>query len=132
MATAQIEARLKAGGASQPRNTRRNEIVAVALFALSALLTLCLVSYSPNDPSWAGAGAAGVRNWTGRVGANVASALFQTFGLAAVLLPLLLVAAAWRRFRTRRIHAPLGRVVGLAAITLAVASLCSLFIADPL
>src|SRR5918997_4282782 len=73
-----------------------------------------------------------VRNWTGRVGANVASALFQTFGLAAVLLPLLLVAAAWRRFRTRRIHAPLGRVVGLVAITLAVASLCSLFVADPL
>ncbi|HEV2859811.1 MAG TPA: DNA translocase FtsK, partial [Pyrinomonadaceae bacterium] len=131
MATLQTDVRMKAGG-GQPRNSRRNEIVAVALFALSALLALCLVSYSPNDPSWAGAGAAGVRNWTGRLGANVASALFQTFGLAAVLLPLLLVAAAWRRFRTRRIHAPLGRVVGLVAITLAVASLCSLFVADPL
>ncbi|HLM55021.1 MAG TPA: DNA translocase FtsK [Pyrinomonadaceae bacterium] len=131
MATLQTDVRMKAGG-GQPRNSRRNEIVAVALFALSALLTLCLVSYSPNDSSWAGAGAAGVRNWTGWLGANVASALFQTFGLAAVLLPLLLVAAAWRRFRTRRIHAPLGRVVGLLAITLAVASLCSLFVADPL
>lgn len=132
MATAQIEARLKAGGPSQPRNTRRNEIVAIALFALSALLALCLVSYNPDDPSWVAAGASAARNWTGRVGANVAAALFQSFGLAAALLPLLLVAAAWRRFRTRRIHAPLSRVIGLAAITLAVASLLALFVTDPL
>src|ERR687883_153245 len=133
MATAQIEARLKAGGtAAAPRNTRRNEIVAIALFALSALLTLCLVSYNPNDPSWVSAGAAGARNWTGRVGANVAAALFQSFGLAAALLPLLLVAAAWRRFRTRRIHAPLSRVVGLTTITVAIAALLALFIKEPL
>src|SRR5919112_535292 len=132
MATAQIEARLKAGGGAQPRNTRRNEIIAIALFALSALLAFCLVSYHPNDTSWVSAGAAGARNWTGRVGANVAAALFQSFGLAAALLPLLLVAAAWRRFRTRRIHAPLSRVIGLAAITLAVASLLALFVTEPL
>src|ERR671929_290817 len=131
MATAHIDARLRTGG-SQPRNTRRNEIVAIALFALSALLTLCLVSYSPNDPSWVSAGAMSARNWTGRVGANVAAALFQTFGLAAALLPLLLVAAAWRRFRTRRIHAPTSRVVGLAALTLAASSLLALFVTDPL
>ncbi|HEX8148990.1 MAG TPA: DNA translocase FtsK [Pyrinomonadaceae bacterium] len=131
MATAQIEARLKAGGA-QPRNKRRNEIIAIALFALSALMTLCLVSYSPNDPSWVAAGASGARNWTGRVGANVAAALFQSFGLAAALLPLLLVAAAWRRFRTRRIHAPLSRVIGLAALTLAASSLLALYVSEPL
>src|SRR5215210_3547119 len=131
MATAQIEARLKAGGA-QPRNTRRNEIVAIALFALSALLTFCLVSYSPNDPSWVSAGASGTSNWTGRVGANVAAALFQSFGLAAALLPVLLVAAAWRRFRTRRIHAPLSRLIGLAALTLAASSLLALYVSEPL
>src|SRR5215208_7777577 len=131
MATAQVEARLKAGGA-QPRNTRRNEIVAIALFALSALITLCLFSYSPNDPSWVSAGAASARNWTGRVGANVAAALFQTFGLAAALLPLLMVAAAWRRFRTRRIHAPLSRVIGLASLTLAASSLLALYVSEPL
>ena len=133
MATAQIEARMKAtGGPSAPRNTRRNEIVAIALFALSALMTLCLVSYNPNDPSWVAAGASSARNWTGSVGANVAAALFQSFGLAAALLPLLLVAAAWRRFRTRRIHAPLSRVVGLATLTVAIAALLALFVAEPL
>src|SRR5437588_4775072 len=134
MATAQIEARLKAsgGGDAKPRNSRRNEIIAIALFAVGLLLTLCLVSYSPNDPSWVSAGAASARNWTGRLGANVAAAMFQSFGLAAALLPLLLVAAAWRRFRTRRIHAPLSRVIGLATITVAVASLLALFVAQPL
>jgi S-DNA-T family DNA segregation ATPase FtsK/SpoIIIE len=132
MATAQIDARAKAGGgAAQPRNTRRNEIVAIALFALSALLAFCLVSYSPDDPSWVAAGSAGARNWTGSIGANVAAALFQSFGLAAALLPLLLVAAAWRRFRTRRIHAPLTRVVGLATLTLAASSLLALYVAEP-
>ncbi|MFL6255385.1 MAG: DNA translocase FtsK 4TM domain-containing protein [Pyrinomonadaceae bacterium] len=132
MATAQIEARLKAGGSQPARNTRRNEIIAIALFALSALLTLCLVSYSPNDQSWVSAGSEGARNWTGRIGANVAAALFQSFGLAAALLPLLLVAAAWRRFRTRRIHAPLSRVIGLATLTLAASSLLALYVAEPL
>jgi len=132
MATAQIEARLKAGGPAAPRNTRRNEIVAIALFALSALLTLCLVSYSPNDPSWVSTGAASARNWTGRAGANVAAALFQTFGLAAALLPLLLVAAAWRRFRTRRIQAPLSQVIGLVTLTLAAASVLALYVSEPL
>ena len=133
MATAQIDARMKAaGGAAKPRNSRRNEIIAIALFAVGLLLTLCLVSYNPNDPSWVSAGAASARNWTGRLGANVAAAMFQSFGLAAALLPLLLVAAAWRRFRTRRIRAPMNRVVGLAALTVAIASLLALFVAQPL
>jgi S-DNA-T family DNA segregation ATPase FtsK/SpoIIIE len=134
MATAQIEARMRAAGgaASKPRNTRRNEIVAIALFAVGLLVALCLVSYSPNDPSWVSAGAQSARNWTGRLGANVAAALFQSFGLAAALLPLLLVAAAWRRFRTRRIHAPASRVIGLLTITVAAAALLSLYVAQPL
>ncbi|HEX8118616.1 MAG TPA: DNA translocase FtsK 4TM domain-containing protein, partial [Pyrinomonadaceae bacterium] len=66
MATAQIEARLKSGGAQAPRNTRRNEIVAIALFALAALLALCLASSNPNDPSWSAAAEGGARNWVGR------------------------------------------------------------------
>jgi len=133
MATAQIDARMKAaGGLAKPKNSRRNEIVAIALFALSALMALCLVSYNPNDPSWVSAGAQSASNWTGRLGANVAAAMFQSFGLAAALLPLLLVAAAWRRFRTRRIHAPLNRVIGLVTITVASAALLSLFVAEPL
>src|ERR671915_434004 len=73
MATTQTEARAKAAA---PKNTRRNEIIAI--------------------------------------------------GLAAYLLPLLLLAAAWRRFRTRRIRAPLSRILGLITLLLAASALLSL------
>jgi len=133
MATAQTEARAKnVGGGARPRNSRRNEIIAVALFAVSASLGLCLLSYSPNDPSWAARGAGGARNLIGAVGANLAAGLFQFFGLAAALLPVLIAAAGWRRFRDRRIYAPLSRVVGLIALTLSAASLFALFLTEPL
>ncbi|MDQ3753838.1 MAG: DNA translocase FtsK [Acidobacteriota bacterium] len=116
-----------------PRNTRLNEIVAIALGALGVLLALCLVSYSPNDPSWnSSASAADARNWAGVIGANVAVTLLQFVGLAAYLLPLLLLAAAWRRFRTRRIHAPLARVAGLVILLLAVSALLALFDFSPI
>ncbi len=110
-----------------PRNTRLNEIVAIALFALGALLLLCLVFFYPNDNSWNSVGAGATHNLVGPAGAYVADALLQTFGLAAYLLPLLLFALAWRRFRTRRLHAPLQRIVGLVTILLAAAALLALF-----
>jgi S-DNA-T family DNA segregation ATPase FtsK/SpoIIIE len=129
MATTQTEARAKA---PVHKNTRRNEIVAILLCALGVLLALCLFSYRPNDPSWNAAGQAATRNWIGPFGANIAATLFQFVGLAAYLLPLLLLAAAWRRFRTRRIRAPLSRIIGLVTLVLAVSALFNLFITRPL
>ncbi len=108
------------------RNTRVNEIIAIALVALALLLGLCLWSYNPNDPSWNAAGEASAHNWIGAVGANVAAALFQTIGLAGYLLPFLLLAAAWRRFRSRRIKAPMSRLVGLVLLVLSSSALLTL------
>ena len=111
-----------------PRNSRLNEIVAISLLAVGLLLTLCLVSaaFYPNDPSWNSAGQAETRNWAGAIGANVAAFLFQSIGLAAYLLPVLLFGAAWRRFRARSIRAPLSRLLGLVVLTLATAALLSI------
>ena len=111
-----------------PRNTRRNEIVAIFLLAVGLLLTLCLVSaaFYPSDPSWNSAGQSETRNWAGSIGANVAAALFQSIGLAAYLLPCLLLAAAWRRFKTRSFRAPFSRLLGLILLTLAAAALLSI------
>jgi DNA segregation ATPase FtsK/SpoIIIE, S-DNA-T family len=108
------------------RNTRVNEIVAIALVALALLLFLCLFSYSPNDPSWNAAGESGARNWIGAVGANVAAGLFQGIGLAGYLLPFLFLAAAWRRVRSGRINAPVSRVAGLVVLVLSSSALLSL------
>src|SRR5258705_6585004 len=111
-----------------PRNTRRNEIVAIVLLAVGLLLALCLISaaFYPNDPSWNSAGQTATHNWSGSIGANVAALLFQLIGLAAYLLPCLFLAAAWRRFRTLSIRAPFSRLLGLVLLTLAVASLLSI------
>src|SRR5437867_3946683 len=110
----------------RPRNTRANEIGAIALVALALLLGLCLASYNPNDPSWNAAGEAAVHNWIGAVGANVAAGLFQGIGLAACLLPVLLLAAAWRRFRSRRINSPMTRLIGLIMLVLSASALLTL------
>jgi S-DNA-T family DNA segregation ATPase FtsK/SpoIIIE len=114
------------------RNSRLNEIIAIALVALALLLGLCLASYNPNDPSWNAAGEAAARNWVGTVGANVAAALFQSIGLASYLLPFLIIAAAWRRFRARRINAPLLRIAGLTLLVFSSAALLSLANIHPL
>ena len=111
---------------SAPRNTRVNEILAIGLIAMALLLGLCLYSYNPNDPSWNAAGETSAHNWIGTVGANVAAALFQSIGLASYLLPFLILAAAWRRFRFRRISAPVSRLSGLIVVVLSSAALLSL------
>jgi DNA segregation ATPase FtsK/SpoIIIE, S-DNA-T family len=108
------------------KNTRVNEIIAIGLVALALLLGLCLASYNPNDPSWNAVGESATHNWIGAVGANVAAALFQSIGLAAYLLPALLLAAGWRRFRSRRINAAISRIVGLLLIVLSAAALITL------
>ncbi|MBV9211045.1 MAG: DNA translocase FtsK 4TM domain-containing protein, partial [Acidobacteria bacterium] len=79
MATTQTEVRAKAAA---PKNTRRNEIIAIALFALGVLLALCLASYNPNDPSWNAVGQSSTRNLVGAIGSNIAATLFQFVGLA--------------------------------------------------
>jgi S-DNA-T family DNA segregation ATPase FtsK/SpoIIIE len=111
-----------------PRNSRWNEIVAISLLAIGLLLALCLVSaaFYPSDPSWNSVGQTETHNWAGAIGAYVSAALFQSIGLAAYLLPCLLLAAAWRRFRTRSFRAPFARLVGLVLLTLAAAALLSI------
>ncbi|HEX6648864.1 MAG TPA: DNA translocase FtsK 4TM domain-containing protein, partial [Pyrinomonadaceae bacterium] len=117
-----------------PRASRRNEILAILFLALGLLLALCLISaaFYPNDPSWNSAGQTETKNWAGAIGANVAATAFQFIGLAAYLLPLLLFAAAWRRFRTSSIHSPWTRIVGLVILVVAAAALLSISHMRPL
>jgi S-DNA-T family DNA segregation ATPase FtsK/SpoIIIE len=111
-----------------PPAGRSNEILAILLLAVGLLLSLCLISaaFYPNDPSWNSVGQAETHNWAGSIGANVAATAFQFIGLAAYLLPLLLFAAAWRRFRTGHIQSPLSRIGGLIVIVVAVSALLSI------
>src|SRR6185436_15203530 len=117
-----------------PRAGRGNEILAILFIALGLLLALCLISaaFYPNVPSWNSAGSAETHNWAGAIGANVAATAFQFIGLAAYLLPLLLFAAAWRRFHTAVIHSPWSRIVGLVILVVAASALLSISHLRPL
>jgi DNA segregation ATPase FtsK/SpoIIIE, S-DNA-T family len=117
-----------------PRASRRNEILAILLLAVGSLLALCLVSatFYPNDPSWNSAGAGETHNWAGAIGANVAATAFQFIGLASFLLPLLLFAAAWRRFRPSAIHRAWTRIAGLVILVIAASALLSISQLRPL
>src|SRR5215210_3163806 len=117
-----------------PRAGRGNEILAILFIALGLLLALCLISaaFHPNDPSWNSVGQTETRNWAGSIGANVAATAFQFIGLAAYLLPLLLFAAAWRRFHTNVIHSPWTRIAGLVVLVVAASALLSISQLHPL
>lgn len=117
-----------------PRASRGNEIVAILLLATGLLLALCLISaaFYPNDPSWNSAGQSETQNWAGAIGANVAATAFQFIGLAAYLLPLLLFAGAWRRFRRNTIQSPLSRMAGLVILVIAASALLSISQMRPL
>jgi DNA segregation ATPase FtsK/SpoIIIE, S-DNA-T family len=113
-------------------NSRINEIVAIGLLAIGILMLLSLVSYRADDPSWNSTGSTEIKNLVGTVGANIAATLFQIVGLAAYLIPPLLLAAAWRRFFTRSIQAPLFRVIGLVILVLSASALLTISGIKPL
>ncbi len=117
-----------------PRPSRRSEIFAILLLAAGLLLALCLISaaFYPNDPSWNSVGQHETQNWAGAIGANVAATAFQFIGLAAYLLPLLLFAGAWRRFRRSAIQSPLTRIAGLVILVMSASALLSISHMRPL
>jgi S-DNA-T family DNA segregation ATPase FtsK/SpoIIIE len=92
------------GGASKgPDSALLREALGIVLLALTTLMTVSLLSYSVEDPSWASSGvqrvapapgapspAPEIHNLAGTVGAHLADALLQLFGGCAYLLPVLL------------------------------------------
>jgi S-DNA-T family DNA segregation ATPase FtsK/SpoIIIE len=97
------------------------------LLALGIALICALVSYHPLDPSWNTATAtAHPVNLIGRVGATVSDALLQFGGLGSFTLPFLLVALAWKWFRSDPIEAQFFKVSGAIALVLGVCTAFSL------
>jgi S-DNA-T family DNA segregation ATPase FtsK/SpoIIIE len=75
----------------QNANGPWNEIIGLILIGIGIVILLALISYDSSDPSWNSVGGnTRARNWVGPMGANVANALYQTFGIAALIVPLML------------------------------------------
>ena len=90
---------------------RLMEGAGVLLIFASLLLVAALASFDPADPSANSAGGAPVHNVVGPLGATVADLAFQWLGLAAALLPTVVLAWAFRLL--------LGRGIAQLALRLA-------------
>jgi S-DNA-T family DNA segregation ATPase FtsK/SpoIIIE len=75
----------------QTANGPWNEIIGLILIGIGIVILLALISYDSSDPSWNSVGGnARARNWVGPMGAKVSDALYQAFGIAALIVPLML------------------------------------------
>jgi hypothetical protein len=107
-----------------PRRSRGIEIFAMAAVAVSLLTFLSLVSYRVSDLLFVAADRPSVHNWVGPIGANVSHTLFRAIGLAAFLVPLLLLGlAGWSWVRRTRIGFSLQSLMAAVGLILASASL---------
>ena len=97
---------------------RLNEAVAVVLLFAGIFIFLGLASYHPFDPSLNTASMA-VKpvNLTGRLGAFLADAFLQAFGLGAFAVPVLILALGWKWIRSSDIEAPWVKVCGAILLT---------------
>jgi S-DNA-T family DNA segregation ATPase FtsK/SpoIIIE len=101
---------------------RLNEALGFLYLSAGLVILLSLVSYHSQDPSWNTASEAHPINLVGYPGSYLADGLFQTFGAAAFLFPLLIFGVAWKWIRSEEL--PAGGVKAIGALLLAV-SLCA-------
>ncbi len=120
---------LKKKSGKAPKHSIWNDVVAIIVAALGLLVLLSLVTSSTADRSWfsTGGGATSNSNWVGPVGANIAAALFNTFGWTAYIFPLLIGLIAWRVFQANTLVPRFLRVAGFIFFVISLAGLTTLF-----
>ena len=101
---------------------RGKELFGLALLGFGLVITLLLLSYVPEDPSWLSSTDEPAQNYLGRFGASIASPLFVIVGFGAWAIPFVTVIWGLRfimhkgedRAFSRMIFAPLA--VALASV----------------
>ena len=92
---------------------KTTELVGLACLMCALLLILALYSYSPRDGSLnVSSGAAQHINYIGRTGAWLSDFLLQLFGLAAFVIPLVLLSAGFRQLRGHSVEYPIVKTCG--------------------
>ena len=109
------------------RFDRLNEAAALVLLFAGLFLTLSLISYYPQDPSWnAVSGTTRPHNLTGFAGSYIADFALQMLGLAALSLPVLLWLLAWKWVRSTPIEAPSVKISGALLLLLSTCTALSI------
>jgi S-DNA-T family DNA segregation ATPase FtsK/SpoIIIE len=104
---------------------RLNEVTGFLLLSLGLVILLSLVSYHVQDPSWDTATADRPLNLIGYPGSYLADLLFQTFGAAAFLFPLLSFALAWKWIRSEEFESGAAKAIGSGLLALSLGAMLS-------
>ena len=104
-----------------------SEGVGVSLLLLAFLLAVSLTSYSRYDQSFNTASKSMTENLIGPIGAHAADLLIQTLGLAAALIPLLLISWGWKLITKQGVSVIWARLMMLFAALLLISIFLSSF-----
>ncbi|MBI4482274.1 MAG: DNA translocase FtsK [Acidobacteria bacterium] len=114
------------------QKSKWDEVLGVVCLALTALVSLALITYDPRDPSLNVATyRASFHNYAGSFGAYLADLLFQVFGLAAYMLPVPLAAAGWKKVRSRAIRWWYFKFLSFGLLLFSISGLEHLFMKRP-
>ncbi len=107
---------------------RLSEVAGVCLLALSLMVAVGLLSYSPDDPSWyfKETSRLTTENLIGPAGAFFSEALLQLLGLGAYSVAIFLGVAGWSRFWCHKHEASWSKNFGLVSMVLSLAGLLAL------
>ncbi len=108
---------------------KQNDILSILFAALGILLFLSLLTHSSTDPSpFNRSSDQDVNNLIGKPGAWISDALFQFFGLAAFLIPALVLVGCFSWLRRRPLEGVPIRVLGILLSVLSGCGLLSLLL----
>jgi len=107
---------------------RLSEVAGVCLLALSLMVAVGLLSYSPEDPAWyfKETSRLTTENLIGPAGAFFSEALLQLLGLAAYSVVVLLAVSGWSRFWCHKHEGGWSKNFGLVSTVLSLAGLLAL------
>jgi len=111
------------------RSHKSAEFLGLTAFAVALLLLISLATYDPSDPApFFRSGTAGpARNFIGPIGAFLAELLVpQLFGMAALLLPIVLAVTGWKLFWCRPIEAAYTKASGVVLMLLSLTALLTM------
>lgn len=101
------------------KNKHLNEVIALLLFAVGLIILLSLVSYDASDPGFSvSASSPQIENYIGVVGAYLADALLQVFGVSSYYIPAFLITYAVFLFLGREAAHPHLKKIGAVILFL--------------
>src|SRR5581483_2077182 len=110
---------------SEQSSTLLNEVIRIVLVVTGGLLLLSLLGYHSTDPSFNVSTSGEQHNWIGIIGANIASLLFQFFGLASFLLPFIIGLGGWWILKSHGLRIPVLKAIGFLVLIASITALSS-------